>query len=68
MSEFEKDLLMLESMINSLRVLSTSEEIADSMVESALFGITETMSDYLKELKNKIEEAYKNDNFRRKIY
>lgn len=63
MSEFEKDLLMLESMINSLRVLSTSEEITDSMIESALFGITETMSDYLKELKNKIEEAYKNGNF-----
>lgn len=63
MLDIEKDLMILNSMIDNLRVLSTSEEITNTITGSALFGITETMNDHLKKIQNKIEEVYKNGNF-----
>lgn len=63
MLEIETDLIMLQSMTDTLRVLSMSEEIEGTTTGSALFGITETIDDYLKKIESKIEEGYKNGNF-----
>lgn len=48
MLEIETDLIMLQSMTDTLRILSMSEEIEGTTTGSALFGITETIDDYLK--------------------
>ena len=63
MLDVEKDLWILNSMIDNLRMLSVSEEVADTMTGSALYGIAETMNDHLKKIQNSFEEVYKNDNF-----
>lgn len=48
MLDIEIDLMILNSMIDNLRVLLASEEITNTITGSALFGITETMSNHLK--------------------
>lgn len=63
MVEFEQNLIMLRCVIDSLAILSTSEEIADTTTGSALFGITEVMNNYLKKIENSFEEGCKNGNF-----
>lgn len=63
MLEFEKDLIILRSMIDNLGILSTSEEIDGTAFGSALFGIAEIMDYHIKKVENSFEEWCKNGNF-----